>query len=698
MNMFARNVILMFVCALLCSCGSSAPSISPLLHLAQYVQPGQLNASTTIDASSINGYDAVISRTQDLAASYAGATTNSEGTSSHAFTVASPEGDFTFQVTPLNLTFMGQNQLATANVYTIQQNGDSITWGEVNVVINGSISSMVVLGQPDGSTQIETSNDLLAQIQSGPPLHTQGNGSQSPTCGLVESGCTTVLDFGKNVLCAGQTIDVALEIVSCVGILFTDGASIDACMITIVEGSIAAPFCGKLAGIIEDAAGNAACDAIVGCNPLLGFLGCDCGWKNPCGETVQSACGALVNAAICEGSNAVASGLVSSSDIAEEVCSDDPTCSTLWDTVCSALADNKAAATAETDCENKYAGVCGGQTCGADGTSCSGNGDCCNQDCNGGVCGPASTCTSDAYEACAANGNLYWYDSCGNQEELAQNCNGCGCSENSCSSCGPTCTSDSYKACSGGNLYWYDSCGNQQGLVQNCNGCGCSGGSCSSCGPTCTSDSYKACSGGNLYWYDSCGNQQGLVQNCNGCGCSGGSCSSCGPTCTSDSYKACSSGNLYWYDSCGNQQGLAQSCNGCGCSGGSCSSCQMCTDQYIYSTTRSCGSQYCARIVSVNSTTTTVEISKADNSSFGDFSLIWTILANGSVVDEYPFAFCGDSWNGLSAVQKSFPTSSLNLSVGASTSISATLWVGPQQNSCTNSSPTGSVQVSYLCQ
>jgi hypothetical protein len=38
------------------------------------------------------------------------------------------------------------------------------------------------------------------------------------------------------------------------------------------------------------------------------------------------------------------------------------------------------------------------------------------------------------------------------------------------------------------------------------------------------------------------------------------------------------------------------------------------------------------------------------------------------------------------------------LSVGASTSISATLWVGPQQNSCTNSSPTGSVQVSYLCQ
>lgn len=311
-----RVVILAMAVAALGNC-ASPPTLSPLLHLARYVQPGQLTTSGPIDVSSIPGYAAIVARTQDVAGSF-GAVGSGSGAAPRAFTVSSPEGSFTYQISPLNLSFGTQSVPAMAAVYTIEQNGEFVTWGEVNVAANGSVSSMVILGQPDGSTQIETASDFLGQIQSGPALQPLGNSNGSGWgCDIVETACTTALSFGKTVLCEGQTIDIGLAIVSCVGILFTDGLSAEACMVTVAEATIATPLCGKLAGIIEDAAGDAACKALVGCNPALAFLGCNCEWTDPCNAAVDSVCGALADAAICDGSNAVASGLVSAQDIAE---------------------------------------------------------------------------------------------------------------------------------------------------------------------------------------------------------------------------------------------------------------------------------------------------------------------------------------------------------------------------------------------
>ena len=52
---------------------------------------------------------------------------------------------------------------------------------------------------------------------------------------------------------------------------------------------------------------------------------------------------------------------------------------------------------------------------------------------------------------------MYWYDSCGNQQSLAQSCSN-GCYNNSCQNNNyNTCTSNYQERCSGNSLYWYDS-------------------------------------------------------------------------------------------------------------------------------------------------------------------------------------------------------------------------------------------------
>ncbi len=184
-------------------------------------------------------------------------------------------------------------------------------------------------------------------------------------------------------------------------------------------------------------------------------------------------------------------------------------------------------------------------------------------------------CTYHSYEGCSGN-YLYWYDSCGTQEDEIQYCSS-GCYNNSCqNNYNGNCTSNYQEKCSGNGLYWYDSCGNQGALIQNCSN-GCYNGICQNNNNygNCTSNYQEKCLGNNLYWYDSCGNQQNLVQYCPN-GCYNNSCQNNNNynynnygNCTYHSYEKCSGNGLYWYDSCGNQQDLVQYCSN-GCSGNSC--------------------------------------------------------------------------------------------------------------------------------
>lgn len=201
-------------------------------------------------------------------------------------------------------------------------------------------------------------------------------------------------------------------------------------------------------------------------------------------------------------------------------------------------------------------------------------------------------CAYHSYERC--NGSyLYWYDSCGNQQDVAQYCQS-GCYNNSCQNYNNNynnynnyngCAYHSYERCLGNNLYWYDSCGNQQDLAQYCSN-GCYGNSCQNYNQnynnnynnSCTGNYQERCVGNNLDWYDSCGNYQSFIQLCPN-GCYNGSCASNGynynynnyNNCTNHAYKLCMNNSIYWYDSCNNQQGLYYSCgSGQTCQNGQC--------------------------------------------------------------------------------------------------------------------------------
>lgn len=212
-------------------------------------------------------------------------------------------------------------------------------------------------------------------------------------------------------------------------------------------------------------------------------------------------------------------------------------------------------------------------------------------------------CTYHAYQRCVGN-DLYWYDSCGTQQDLSQYCSG-GCYNNICQNNynynynynynnSANCTYHSYEQCIGNDLYWYNSCGQQQDYVGTCNGYNSYNYNYNYNNyRSCTYHAYKICQGNSVYWYDSCGTQQDLYYSC----AAGQVCNSPGQygQCTTyvqpiqpinnyvAHYKtACYNNSLYWYDSLGSASGLYKNCddnNACttdDCSSNKCSNTIKC--------------------------------------------------------------------------------------------------------------------------
>lgn len=212
----------------------------------------------------------------------------------------------------------------------------------------------------------------------------------------------------------------------------------------------------------------------------------------------------------------------------------------------------------------------------------------------------AQSCFVNSYQRCVGD-NLYWFDSCGRQGTIFQPCPN-GCYNNSCLtynqnynynySYNYNCTYHAAQRCSGNNLYWFDSCGNQQDLAQYCSN-GCYNNYCQNYNQNynynnysnCTYHAYKLCQGNNVYWYDSCGNQQDLYSVCGGGQtCQYGQCATYVQpivppvvppvnTYVPHSKTACYSGSIYWYDSLGAISGLYKNCiDSNSCTADTCSS------------------------------------------------------------------------------------------------------------------------------
>jgi len=151
-------------------------------------------------------------------------------------------------------------------------------------------------------------------------------------------------------------------------------------------------------------------------------------------------------------------------------------------------------------------------------------------------------CTPNYQQKCLSN-NLYWYDSCGNQQGIAQYCSA-GC-YNGSTTCGynnnynynnyGNCSYHAYKLCVGNNIYWYDGCNNQQDLYTNCfGGQTCQYGQCVNyivnpvLPPVNNYVAYSriACYGNSIHWFDSLGSESGIYKNCDdGNACTADTCS-----------------------------------------------------------------------------------------------------------------------------------------------------------------------------
>lgn len=127
-------------------------------------------------------------------------------------------------------------------------------------------------------------------------------------------------------------------------------------------------------------------------------------------------------------------------------------------------------------------------------------------------------CTPHATAACA-DGDVYWFDSCGAREDLKEDCAEASCSLGACVTA--PCAMHDRADCADGDVYWFDSCGGREELKEDCAGAGCQRGVCA--GVSCAPHASAACSGGDVYWFDSCGVREDVKEHCVA-GCTGDVC------------------------------------------------------------------------------------------------------------------------------------------------------------------------------
>ena len=111
--------------------------------------------------------------------------------------------------------------------------------------------------------------------------------------------------------------------------------------------------------------------------------------------------------------------------------------------------------------------ACGDDGCGGSCGSCPPNETCNNQS---GTCESSSgNCVPNATKECVEVDGVvaaYWYDSCGNQGDWIETCQGDDyCSEGACVQ---GCTYHAAKRCKGDTIMWYDSCGAEESAFKAC--------------------------------------------------------------------------------------------------------------------------------------------------------------------------------------------------------------------------------------
>ena len=272
----------------------------------------------------------------------------------------------------------------------------------------------------------------------------------------------------------------------------------------------------------------------------------------------------------------------------------------------------------------------------------------------------------------------------------------------------PQCTTRAYKACFSGDSYWYDSCGNRQEINQSCGNVGCNtGGICAApqLNVSCSSSpnpaninqqvnftsnvsggtgnfSYSwtgACSGNQANCYNSFSNSGTQTSNLTVTSGSQTQTANCSVSvqqqnnCSGRNFKACYSGNVYWFDSCSNLQDQYQNCQGRGCSNGQCQSSSNLTVS-------------CAASPSSANTNQSVNFYAAASGGTGSYTYYWSGACTSPSYSS-SYANCQNSFS-TSGVQTANVTV---YSGGQTASTSCSTYINPATNNyCVNSG-------SYYC-
>lgn len=125
------------------------------------------------------------------------------------------------------------------------------------------------------------------------------------------------------------------------------------------------------------------------------------------------------------------------------------------------------------------------------------------------------------------------------------------------------CEANSYKQCYNNSVYWYNSCGENESLAESCsNGCENLGIDNAQCVSNCTSHSTQKCYENDIYWYDSCNHKESLALDCGSkiCNDQGSGNVECKENCIDNAVQKCYDNDIYWYNSCGEKGLLVERC------------------------------------------------------------------------------------------------------------------------------------------
>ena len=209
-----------------------------------------------------------------------------------------------------------------------------------------------------------------------------------------------------------------------------------------------------------------------------------------------------------------------------------------------------------------------------------------------------SNCITDYQQKCYGN-YVYWYDSCGNKQNLIQTCSSNQtCNNGACvttSNTNSNCVTNYQQKCYGNAVYEFDSCGNVGNLVQTClSSQSCNNGSCTGSSTSSSNSCLAACPlavNGTTYAVDcsgyvtACSSGQTCKLTYNNSATynpttgvisptstlTGAQCTTSSSNCTQNYQQECYGNSVYEYDSCNNIGSLVQACLASQtCSNGSC--------------------------------------------------------------------------------------------------------------------------------